>query len=149
MPSMPWCHHWNITRSRGSLIFLWHPAIPSCRSVISHPGNHDGSSDAFTVTAWWVFRVRSIHPPAAICAVSLTSFLKCGTSRFLLITTRVTALMDSNFPFNNPGEEEEPTVGSFFSLGSRRILIKKLFGSRNWFVSCGVKTPSQHFSFIH
>lgn len=45
--------------------------------------------------------------------------------------------MDSNFPFNNPGEEEEHTVGSYFfpSLGSRRILIKKPFGFRNWFVS--------------
>lgn len=33
--------------------------------------------------------------------------------------------MDSNFPFNNPGEEEEHTVGSFFFIRQQEDLNQK------------------------
>lgn len=63
MPNlMPWWHNWNIRKSRESFVFLRHPAIPSCIPIISHPGNHNGSSHAYSLMSFWG-AINTPHQP--------------------------------------------------------------------------------------
>lgn len=93
---------WSITNSRQSLIW-WHPRKPSCRFVISHPGNQGASLDAFlerpdefwgtidSPTTHHLYRLPRFIPQVRDCTFFSTNHKK-GSPSWWILTSRSISL---------------------------------------------------------